>query len=172
MQASSPIRRPIDGPAVLTAMVLCFIWGLQQVAIKAAGLEVSPMMQVSIRSGAAALLVLLWNRFVSREAWAPEVKPLHAFLTGLGFTGEFLFVAEGLRFTSASHMAVLLYTAPLFSAVILALKLPEERLSLRQWAGVTTAFLGMPAKAQGSRATGFSATRWGFWPASPGGSRR
>lgn len=138
-----PIRRPVDGPAVLIAMVLCFIWGLQQVAIKAAGLEVSPMMQVSIRSGIAAVLVLLWNHFVQKESWNPAVKPWHGFLTGLGFTGEFLFVAEGLRFTSASHMAVLLYTAPLFAAMILALKLPEERLSKIQWTGVACAFVGI-----------------------------
>lgn len=155
-----PVRRPIDGAAVLTAMVLCFIWGLQQVAIKAAGIEVSPMMQVSIRSGVAAVLVLLWNRFVMREVWSPEVKTFHALLTGLGFTGEFLFVAEGLRFTSASHMAVLLYTAPLFSAVILALRLPEERLSARQWTGVLISFLGiviafgLPAFASGESLSG------------------
>ena len=140
---TAPIRRPVDGAAVLTAVVLCFIWGLQQVAIKAAGLEVTPMMQVSIRSGVAAALVLLWNRYVLKETWNTVVKPFHGFLTGLGFTGEFLFVAEGLRFTSASHMAVLLYTAPLFAAVILAVKLPEERLSKVQWAGVACAFIGI-----------------------------
>lgn len=42
-------------------------------------------------------------------------------------------------------MSVLLYTAPLFAAVGLAIKLPEERLSVIQWGGVLLAFLGIGA---------------------------
>lgn len=136
-------RRPIDSRAVAVVMALCFIWGLQQVAIKAAAPEVSTMLQVSVRSALSCLLLLAWNRFVSKEPWTPGVKPFHGFLTGLFFAGEFFFVAEGLRYTSASHMAVLLYTAPLFAAVGLAFKLPEERLSAFQWAGVATSFAGI-----------------------------
>ena len=71
------------------------------------------------------------------------MKLRDALLVGLCFTGEFFFVSEGLRFTSAAHMSVLLYTAPLFSAVGLAVKLPEERLNLIQWAGLLLAFCGI-----------------------------
>ena len=40
-------------------------------------------------------------------------------------------------------MSVLLYTAPLFAAVGLSVKFPEERLALIQWLGVLVAFLGI-----------------------------
>jgi len=36
---------------------------------------------------------------------------------GILFGLQFLFVAEGLRYTSASHMSVFLYTAPIFAAI-------------------------------------------------------
>lgn len=138
-------RRPIDGYALITCLVLCIIWGLQQVAIKAAGSDVSPMLQVSVRSGVAALLLLITAKFVLHEKWNPKLRWRDGFLLALGFAGEFFFVAEGLRFTSAAHMSVLLYTAPLFAAVGLAIKLPEERLSVIQWGGVLLAFLGIGA---------------------------
>ncbi|WP_320205423.1 DMT family transporter [Serratia marcescens] len=62
---------------------------------------------------------------------------------GVLFALEFLFVAEGLRFTSASHMAVFLYTAPAFAAVGLQLFHPGERLGHVQWLGILIAFSGI-----------------------------
>ena len=143
MPTSSSQRQPIDTKAFLICIVLCFIWGLQQVAIKAASNDISPMLQVSIRSGVSGLLLFLWNHFFLHEKWNFEVKWTDGVLVGLGFAREFLFVAEGLRYTSASHMSVLLYTAPLFVAIGLAIRLPEERLSLVQWGGLFLAFIGL-----------------------------
>ena len=138
-----PVRRPVDFFAFAVCVGLCFVWGLQQVAIKAAGDAVSPMLQVGLRSAVSGLLLWLFNRYWLKEVWNPEVKLRDALLVGLCFTGEFFFVSEGLRFTSAAHMSVLLYTAPLFSAVGLAVKLPEERLNLLQWSGLLLAFCGI-----------------------------
>jgi drug/metabolite transporter (DMT)-like permease len=140
---NQPVRRPVDFFAFAVCVGLCFVWGLQQVAIKAAGDAVSPMLQVGLRSAVSGLLLWLFNRYWLKEVWNPEVKLRDALLVGLCFTGEFFFVSEGLRFTSAAHMSVLLYTAPLFSAVGLAVKLPEERLNLIQWAGLLLAFCGI-----------------------------
>lgn len=136
-------RRPIDTSAVGICLVLCFIWGMQQVAIKAASNDISPMLQVSLRSGIAALLLLCTSKLVLKDRWSSKLRWIDGFWMGLGFAGEFLFVAEGLRFTTAAHMSVLLYTAPLFAAIGLSLKLPEERLSLLQWLGVLIAFAGI-----------------------------
>jgi hypothetical protein len=44
-------RRPIDGFALGTMLLLCAIWGVQQVAIKLAAPDVVPIMQVALRSG-------------------------------------------------------------------------------------------------------------------------
>jgi drug/metabolite transporter (DMT)-like permease len=64
-------------------------------------------------------------------------------VVGLLFAAEFLFVAEGLRRTTASPMSVFLYTAPTFAAMGLHLRLPEDRLSRMQWCGIGLAFSGI-----------------------------
>ena len=140
---NEPVRKPLDTVAVVSGLALCLIWGLQQTAIKAAAGDISPMLQVAVRSGVSGLLILVAARLILHEKWNPEVKFFDMVLFGLGFVAEFFFVSEGLRFTSAAHMSVLLYTAPLFAAVGLSVKFPEERLALIQWLGVLVAFLGI-----------------------------
>lgn len=136
-------RRDLDGFAVGTMVVLCAIWGAQQVAIKLAAPDVVPIMQVALRSGMSALLVAAFARargqgpaFTDRT-WRPGL------LAGVLFAAEFLCIAEGLRHTSASHLVVFLYTAPVFTALGLHLLVPAERLGARQWLGVSVAFAGI-----------------------------
>jgi drug/metabolite transporter (DMT)-like permease len=64
-------------------------------------------------------------------------------LVGLLFSVEFMLVAEGLRHTSASHMVVFLYTAPIWAALGLHWRLPAERLGPVQWLGIGLAFCGI-----------------------------
>lgn len=136
-------RKPVDGMAASSMIVLCAIWGMQQVAMKAVSPAMAPVFQVAVRSGIAALVIFLLV-LVRREAgalrggaWKPGLA------VGILFALEFLFIGEGLQFTSASHMVIFLYTAPIFAALGLHLKLPEERLSWIQWAGIAIAFAGV-----------------------------
>ena len=64
-------------------------------------------------------------------------------LAGALFGLEFLFIAEGLKLTSAAHMSVFLYTAPIFTALGLHFMMPSERLRLLQWLGILLAFAGI-----------------------------
>lgn len=137
------MRRAVDGRATAIMLVFCLVMGLQQVAIKAVVKDVSPLLQISMRSGVAALLVWLFSRMAARERWLPGVALRSGPLVGILFAAEYFFMAEGLLWTSASHMAVFLYTAPIFAAVGLHICLPEERLSRLQWAGIGLAFLGI-----------------------------
>ncbi|NLP63278.1 DMT family transporter [Paraburkholderia sacchari] len=137
------MRKHVDGAAMAIMVTLCLIWGFQQVAIKAVAGDIAPMMQVGVRSGVAAVLVWLFNRFVTRERWVPGVALRSGLAVGVLFALEFLFVAEALRWTHASHVAVLLYTAPMFAAIGLHLKLPDERLAGLQWGGIGLAFAGI-----------------------------
>lgn len=123
--------------------VLCAIWGLQQVVLKATAADISPIMQIALRSGVAALLVglVMWWR-QERLSWRDgTLRP--GLLVGLLFGLEFLLVAEGLRHTTASHMVVFLYTAPIFAALGLHWRLPAERLGFLQWLGIALAFGGI-----------------------------
>jgi drug/metabolite transporter (DMT)-like permease len=144
----------MDGFAAGAMLLLCAIWGAQQVAIKLAAPDIAPIMQVALRSGLSALLVgalIAWRgeRISMRNRTA---RP--GLLAGSLFAAEFLFVAEGLRHTSASHMAVFLYTAPVFTAVGLHLLHPAERLRRHQWLGIIVAFAGIVLAFLGGTATG------------------
>lgn len=156
------MRKHVDGAAVAIMVTLCLIWGVQQVAIKSVAGDIAPMMQVSVRSGGAAVLVWLFNRFAARERWLPGIALRSGLVVGVLFALEFLFIAEALRRTNASHVAVLLYTAPMFAAIGLHLKLPDERLARLQWAGIGLAFVGIavaflgPTLVGGGRAAGVS----------------
>src|SRR5258705_10534461 len=60
--ATLPARRPLDTFAILLMIVLCAIWGLQQVAIKSTNTALAPVFQAGLRAAIAAALVWGWAR--------------------------------------------------------------------------------------------------------------
>lgn len=136
-------RKALDTLAVTTMLVLCVLWGLQQVAVKLAAPSMGPVLQIGLRSLAAAVLVF------GVIVWRGERLSLHDrfFVPGIGagvlFALEFLCVAVGLQLTTASHMSVFLYTAPIFTVLGLHRFIPGERLGTLQWAGALAAFAGI-----------------------------
>lgn len=139
----STARQAPDALAISLMMLLCLLWGLQQVAVKAAAPGMGPIMQIGLRSSIAALLVcaLIWlrgSRISLRDG---------TFWPGIGagilFAIEFLCVSAGLQYTTASHMSVFLYTAPIFTVLGLHWLVPGERLRPLQWIGVLAAFAGI-----------------------------
>lgn len=141
--ATDLTRRPLDGTAIGLMVVLCMCWGLQQVAIKVAVHDVGPVMQAGVRSAIASVLVLafaLWRgtSLTLRDGTLPG-----GLMAGVLLGIEFLCIFIGLGHTTASRMAVFLYTAPIFTALGLHVFVPGEHLRLRQWAGIGIAFAGM-----------------------------
>ncbi|CAI8757054.1 MULTISPECIES: DMT family transporter [Pseudomonas] len=135
-------RRNTDAFALQVMLVLCLIWGIQQVMIKWAAPDIAPVMQQAMRSGMAAVLVGLLMCF--RGGWDQVASTWRGgLLAGALFGLEFLFIAEGLKLTSAAHMSVFLYTAPVFTALGLHFMLPSERLRPLQWLGILLAFGGI-----------------------------
>jgi drug/metabolite transporter (DMT)-like permease len=97
----------------------------------------------------ALLMLARKEQLVPRDgSWRPGI------LVGILFALEFLFIGEALRFTSASHTVVFLYTAPIFAALGLHLKLPDERLGRMQWAGIAVSFAGILAAFYGRDSQG------------------
>lgn len=136
-------RKSLDRTAVGLMLMLCLIWALQQIVLKHTAADITPMFQIALRSGVAAALLALLMRsrgermsFTDGTAW-PGV------IAGTLFALEFCLVGEGLRHTSAAHMVVFLYTAPIFAALGLHFYLPTERLAPLQWLGIALAFSGL-----------------------------
>lgn len=136
-------RKPLDLFAIAIMVALCVLWGSQPISVKLISADVAPIMQMGVRSAIAA--VVLGALTIGREgrgAFSDGSLPA-GLLVGLLFAAEFLFIAQGLVLTSASHLVVFLYSAPIFSALALPLRFPDERLSPLQWAGVAVAFGGI-----------------------------
>lgn len=170
-------RDTVDATAIGIMVLLCALWGVQQVTIKQAMAEgLAPVAQAGLRSAGAAICVAGWIGWRERPgAFFSMVRRGGArwpgLMIGLIFAAEFLALYPGLRLTSASRGVVFLYTAPFFTAIGAHLFLPAERLRTRQMLGLGIAFGGVAlAFAQGLAGggnllgdllCGLSAVAWG-----------
>ncbi|GAA5237056.1 DMT family transporter [Verticiella sediminum] len=136
-------RKPLDRFAAGVMLLLCLTWGIQQVAVKVTAPSISPVMQIAIRCALAGLMLLAVMRVRRVPLLGPPEHQRAGLLAGVLFASEFLFVAIGLDYTSASHMSVFIYTAPIFTALGLHWRVPAERLSPVQGLGVLAAFAGV-----------------------------
>ncbi|SEA10751.1 EamA-like transporter family protein [Paraburkholderia sartisoli] len=124
-------------------VLLCAIWGFQQVAIKTANAALPPIFQAGLRSTIATVLVYGWARLRGTPLFRDDGTLGAGLLAGVLFASEFVCIFLGLTLTSASRMAVFLYTAPCFTALGLHWFVAGEHMRRIQWAGVITAFAGM-----------------------------
>ncbi|MBI4997040.1 MAG: DMT family transporter [Rhodocyclales bacterium] len=124
-------------------VVLCAIWGLQQVAIKLTLAGISPVLQVGLRSAIAAVLVFGWARLRGIALFSADGSLRPGLTAGTLFALEFICIYAGLEYTNASRMVVFLYTAPCFTVLGLHWFVPGERIGLRHGLGVALAFGGI-----------------------------
>lgn len=136
-------RLPIDALAFTLMIVLCVVWGFQQVAIKWALEGISPLLQAGLRSLIALVLLLAWSRLRGIPLYGRDGTLVSGLAAGLLFAAEFVFIYAGLERTNASRMIVFVYLAPCVAALGLTWLVPAERLDRRQWAGVLVAFGGI-----------------------------
>ena len=138
---ATPTPAPLDLRATAVMTLLCLLWSLQQISLKAVAPLASPMLMIALRSAIAASLLglLMWRRGEGLGAgrWRPGL------LAGGLFGLEYLLVSQALTQTAASHVVVFLYTSPIFAALGLHLRLPAERLGPRQAGGIALAFGGI-----------------------------
>ncbi|MFZ6768203.1 DMT family transporter [Undibacterium sp. Di26W] len=143
-------RKNLDGFAISLMLLLCLCWGLQQVAVKLAAPVISAAMQLGLRSGMAAVLVLLLILLKKIPFSLRDQHVLPGIAAGVLFALEFLCISLGLTYTTASHMSVFLYTAPIFTVLGLHWLIPAERLQPAQWLGILSAFGGVAIAFSGA----------------------
>jgi len=135
-------RKAPDAQAFGLMVLFCVMLSMQQVALKAASEDVAPILQIAIRSGIAAILVWVYMLALRERVSLNSGNWKPGLWVGLLFALEYLFLGEALRFTSASHAVVFLYTAPVFAALILHFLIASERMNRMQWGGIVLAVSG------------------------------
>jgi drug/metabolite transporter (DMT)-like permease len=133
----------LDTLAVTTLVGCCFLWGLNQVAAKAALPEVPALQQAAIRSLGGALLVWLWSVWRGLPLFERDGTLPGGLVAGLLFATEFACIFIGLQFTTASRMVVFIYLSPFVVALGMPFIAHSERLSTVQLVGLVAAFAGV-----------------------------
>lgn len=136
-------KSDLDVLAVVLLLACFAFWGFQQVLAKATLTEMAPVFQAMLRLEGAAILLWIWCRFQGIALLSPDGSLRFGLLAGALFALEFVFLFLGLQYTSASRLTLLLYTSPLWVAILLPLLVPAERLGLMQWLGLCCAFGGV-----------------------------
>lgn len=143
-QAATELRRThLDAIAVVTLLLCCTMWGLNQVATKVALAELPPLTQAAARSLGAAVLVLAWARWRGIPIGDRDGTLGGGLAAGTLFAGEFACIFVGLQFTSASRMVVFIYLAPFAVALGMPFIARGERLAPVQCLGLVGAFAGV-----------------------------
>lgn len=138
-----PLAERLDGRAVAALVGCCALWGLNQVAIKAAVPEVPSLVQLSIRSIVALALLAEWMRRRGLRFDLRDGSLGPGLLAGALFAAEFACIFVGLQHTTAARSTVFINTSPFVVALLLAWLLPGERLAPLQLAGLLLAFGGV-----------------------------
>ncbi len=139
----------------------CFLWGLNQVAAKVAIADVPGLVQASLRSLGAAVLVAMWARWRGVALFQRDGSLPGGLLAGALFAAEFGCIFVGLEHTTASRMAVFINLSPFVVALGMPFIARSERLSLVQLSGLALAFAGVAwALAEGFTRPAAGPTQW------------
>ena len=142
-QQEAAVARPLDAVAAAIVVVLCMSWGFNQVAVKLALPDVPPLLQATIRSVIAAVLVALWARWRGISFSLRDGTLLPGLIAGALFGLEFVFIYRGLLWTTASRAVLFIYLTPVLVAIGARWFLPGDRFRLSQWAGLALSFAGI-----------------------------
>ncbi|QRM57186.1 DMT family transporter [Sinorhizobium sp. BG8] len=153
-------RKSIDVTAIGLMTVICLVWAMQQIGLKATEDLAAPIYQIGIRSGIAAACLFAVVALKGGTIPLTGRVALLGVVAGGLFSLEFLLVGEALRHTSAAHVVVFLYTAPIFAALGLHWHSPSERLSTLQWGGIALAGAGIVYAFLAPSGTPDEAVRW------------
>ncbi len=154
-------KTALDTLAVVSLVVCCALWGVNQVAVKLALAEVPPLTQAALRSLGAALLVFGWSAWRGIGLWRRDGTMRGGLLAGALFAAEFACIFVGLQFTGASRMAVFIYLAPFVVALGMPFIARAERLSVLQMTGLLAAFGGVAyALAEGFTRPAVGPLQW------------
>jgi len=137
------VSRPLDALAAAIVVVLCLSWGFNQVAVKLALPEIPPYTQAALRSLGAAVLVGAWCKLRGIPIFSRDGSLMAGIAAGIGFGIEFIFIFQGLVYTTATRAVLFIYLAPFFVVLGTRIFMPADSFSKFQWLGLGLSFAGM-----------------------------
>ena len=143
MTQSSHVTRPLDPIATAIVVVLCLSWGVNQVAVKLAIHDIPPLIQSTVRSIVATLVIIGWCRLRGIALLKRDGSLIPGLAAGICFGIEFTCIFQGLAYTTATRAVLFIYLAPFLVVLGARIFLPADRFGLAQWLGLAFSFAGM-----------------------------
>lgn len=129
------------GAVMLTSFAA--LLAFNQVVIKVTGGGFGPIYMAGLRSVGAVIVILLWMQLRRiKIATAPNAR-LGGVLVGVLFAVEFMAIYSAIDITTVSRASIMLYTMPVWLALIGHFVLPGERLTTRRSIGLVLAMGGV-----------------------------
>ncbi|MSO68189.1 MAG: DMT family transporter [Pseudolabrys sp.] len=141
--SSHHVTRRLDPLAAAIVVVLCLSWGVNQVAVKLAIHDIPPLIQSTIRSIVASLIVAAWCKARGIPLLMRDGTLLPGLAAGVCFGIEFICIFQGLAYTTATRAVLFIYLAPFFVVLGARIFLPADRFGAAQWLGLGLSFAGM-----------------------------
>jgi drug/metabolite transporter (DMT)-like permease len=141
--ATHHVTRPLDAFGAAVMILLCVSWGFNQAAAKFAIHDFPPMIQATLRSLGAVVLVVAWMKSRGIALFSRDGTLWAGLGAGLLFGIEFVFLYQGLLYTTATRAVLFLYTAPFFVVIGSRIFLPADRFHAPQWIGLLLSFAGI-----------------------------
>ncbi|MDO9525871.1 MAG: DMT family transporter [Gemmobacter sp.] len=143
----------IDMMGVCLLLALSLLFGVNQIAIKLSNTGFSPVFGAAMRSLIGVAMVLLWMRVRGIPVRVIPGTFALGLALGIVFAAEFLCLFIALDHSSVARTTVMLYSMPIWFALLSHFTFPGDRISPIKAVGLALAFGGM-AVALSDRTTG------------------
>ncbi|MDA7424125.1 DMT family transporter [Thalassococcus lentus] len=143
MTKTTARKSSMDAYGAIGMTSFATLLAFNQVVIKLTNGGFGPVWSAGLRSLFALAVLGLWCLFMSRRITGLRETLWPGLMMGALFSVEFLFLFIALDLTTVSRSAILLYSMPVWLALVAHFTLPGERLSPRRALGLVMAMTGV-----------------------------
>ena len=136
------VTRPLDAAAIAITVMLCLSWGFNQVSVKLAIHDIPPLLQGTLRSIGAAVLVSLWCKLRGLPLFARDGSLGAGIAAGVFFGIEFILIYQGLATPQRRARSCSSISRRSSSCLARASSCPPK-IQPAQWLGLALSFAGM-----------------------------
>jgi drug/metabolite transporter (DMT)-like permease len=138
-------RAQLRWQPIAILLLLALTWGANMAIVKMTFRELEPLFMAGLRSLGASGCLYIWMRVKGITIFPSRTIIFHGIMVGFLFGFEFGLIYVGLKYTLASRMYVLVYTAPFCVALGAHFFLKEDRINPWKAGGLVLAFVGIVA---------------------------
>ena len=135
-------RDRLDGIGFSALLAVSLLLAANQIIIKEVNSGLQPVFFAGARSALAVVFVWLWLKYRGLLPKFRRADLAPGLLIGTMFAGEFLCLFMALDLTSVGHASLIMYSMPLWMAILAHFFLPGEGMTPLRSLGLVLAFLG------------------------------